>query len=83
MLMRSTEVDIIIEDGSTLMGIVQKFLYLWTNDGVQRIIAAKKYDVVFVDFRITKVQTVVGMVFIENVFCIVLLVEESQREWRL
>lgn len=82
-LMGRSEVDIIVDDRPTTTGIVEKTLHLWTDDGVQGIVGAEEYDVVGIDLRINEVQLVTGMVFIEDVFSIVAVVEESQRQRRL
>ena len=63
-------------------GIVQKALYLRTDNGVYGIIRTEKHDVVFINLRKCKVQPVVGMVFVEDVVRIVLLVQKSQRQRR-
>ena len=81
--MGSAEVDIIVEDGPLLAGIVEETVHLWTDDGVQGKVAAEEHDVVGTHLRIAVVDTVFLVVFVENVFGIVLLVEESQRERRL
>ena len=57
MLVGSTEIDVVVEDCSTLMGIVQKAFYLWTDNVVQRVVGTKEYDVIWLDIRIVEVQT--------------------------
>ena len=61
-----------------LTGIVQESINLRADDRVQCEIAAIQHDVVRLYVRIDIVDAVVGMVFIENVFRIVLLIEEGK-----
>ena len=82
-LMRWAEVHIIIENGSLLTGIVQKTLHLRTDYRIDGIIGTEHHDVVFLHVGHHEVQLVVGMILVEQVFRIVLLVEERQRQRRL
>ena len=81
--MRRTEVHVVIENGSLLAGIVQKALHLRTNHRIDGIIGTEHHDVVGLHVGCHEVEPVVGMVLVEQVFRIVLLVEERQRERRL
>ena len=82
-LMGCTEIDIIIEDGALAARILQKAYHLRTDDGVDGIIGAKHDDVIAVDLGIGEVQTVIRMVLVEDILCIVVLVEKRQRDRRL
>ena len=77
MLVRGTEVDIIIEDGSSLVSIFQESLHLRTNDRVQCIVRSEHYQIVSLYARIGKVKSILGMILIEDIFSIILVVEES------
>ena len=81
MLVRGTEVHIVVQYGAPLLGIVQKSLYLRAYDRIQRIVRAIKYDIISVYLGESKVQTVIGVVLIEYVLCIVPLIQERQRQW--
>ena len=83
MLMRRAEVYIIIEDGATTFGVLQKTSHLRTNHRIQSEERTEEHDVVRIDFGSGKLQLVVRMILVENVVSIVVLVEERQREWRL
>ena len=82
-LMRSTEVDVIIEDGSMLLGILQKACHLWTNHWVEGEEGAEEHDVVRLDVGSGKLQLIVRMILVEDVVGIVVVIEESQRQRRL
>ena len=77
--MRGTEVYVVVDDGTLFTGIFKETLHLGTYDGIDGIIGAEHHDVVGLDVRIDHVQTVVGMILIEDVLCIILLVEECER----
>ena len=64
-------------------GMVEKAKHLWAYHGIDGIVGAKHHDVVGVDLRIDEVELVVAMVFVEEVFGIIVLVEEGQRDGRL
>ena len=72
-LVRRAEVDIIIDDSSMGTGIVEEPYNLWTDDGVDGVEGAKNDDVVRMDVRIDKVELVMGMVFIRDVFSMSLI----------
>ena len=82
-LMRSTEVDVVIEDGTVILGVLQKTGHLRTNHRIQGEERTEEHDVARIDFRSGKLQLVVGMILVEDVVGIVVLVEERQRERRL
>ena len=60
------------------MGIVQKALHLPADNRVQSIIRAKQHDVIRLDVRIDKIETVVRMILIKDIVGIITLVQESQ-----
>ena len=78
MLMRGSEVDVIIEDGSLLVGILQEALHLWTDNGIQGIKRTKEYQIVSMNLWEREVKTIAKMVLIEDIFGIIALVEERQ-----
>ena len=78
MTMRSTVVHIIVDDGAFVLGIVEEGRHLRTNHGVHGVIRAEHHDVIGLDIGIDKLQLVMRMIFIEDVFRIVILIEERQ-----
>ena len=81
MLVGGAEVHVVVEYGTMLVGMLQESQHLWTNDRIQRIVAAEYHDVVLVHGWVVEVQPVLRMVFVEHVFRIVLFVEECQGKW--
>ena len=77
--MRGAEVHVVVEDGPLIVGILQESLYLLADDRIDGIVGAEHYDVIRLYLRQDEVQTVVGMILIEDVLCVVVLVEERQR----
>ena len=77
--MRGAVIHVIVENGASLAGVSQKRCHLVADDGIDGIERAIHHNVIGLDVRIDHVQTVVGMIFIEDVLCIVLLVEECER----
>ena len=63
--------------------IVEQAYNLRTYHGVDGIERAEKYDVIGLDIRIDKVELVVRMILVENVFGIVVIIEEGQGYRRL
>ena len=78
-----TEVHIVVENGATLLGILQKTVHLRTDDGIDGIERAVHHNIVGLHVGIDEVQLVVRMVLIENVVGIVVLIEKGQRDGRL
>ena len=76
--MRRAEVNIIIEDGTTLAGIVQECIYLWADDGIQGEITAEKYDIIGIDIRINIFDAVVGMILVEDILRIIPFIQEGK-----
>ena len=76
-------VQVVVENGSVLVGIVEKSGHLRAYYGVDGKKRAEDHHVVGVHFGIHKIELIMGMIFVEQVFSVVLLVEESQREGRL
>ena len=64
------------------LGVFQETSHLRTYDGVDSIERTEHHYIVFVYFWIGKVELVVGMVFIEDIFRVVFVVEKSQRKRR-
>ena len=63
--------------------IIEEAHHLRPNDGVNGIVGTEKHNVVGLYVGEGKLQSVVGMVFIKDVFRIVLFVEERQGDGRL
>ena len=76
-------VDVVVEDGATLLGIFEEGLHLRTHHGVDGEVGAEEHHIVGLDIGVGEVQTVVRVVLIEDVFGVVLFVEEGQRQRRL
>ena len=76
--MGSTVVHVIIEDGTMLLGIVQKTHHLRTYHRIDGEKRTKDYHVIRLHFGIYKVKLVVEMVFIKNILGIVLFIEKGQ-----
>ena len=64
-----------------LAGIVQEGKNLWAYDRVQSEEAAKKHNIIGMYVRIDIIDTVIGMILIENIIRIVFLVEEGKGQW--
>ena len=77
-LVRVAIVDIIIDDGAMGARIVEQTYDLRADHGVYGIEGAEKHDVIGLDVGIDEVELIVRMIFIEDVFGIVVLIEESQ-----
>lgn len=75
--MRSTEIHVVIEDGSTTLGVFQEASHLRTNHRIQGEERTEEYDVACIDFGSSKLQLVVRMILVEDVVSIVVLIEES------
>jgi len=80
-LMGSAEVHVVVDDGPFLSGILKEALHLRTDHGIHGIVRAEHHDVVSLYLWEHEVQTVVGVVLIEDVLRVVILVEEGQRYW--
>ena len=76
--MRGTEIHVIIQDSTPIMGIFQKGEYLWTNHRIHRIKRAEHYDIISLNIREVEVEPIVRMILIEDILRIVLLIQESQ-----
>ena len=63
--------------------MLQEAEHLRTDGGVHGIEGAVHHDVVFVDFGVGIVEPVVQVVLVEEIFGLVLAVEESERDGRL
>ena len=63
--------------------IVQQSDDLRTNDGVNGKERAKDDNIVGLDVRVYEVKLIVRVIFIENVLCVVVVVKEGERDWRL
>jgi hypothetical protein len=75
--MRRAEVHVVIEYRPTLMRIFQKTVHLRTNHRIHRIERAIHHDIVRLDFRKYKIDLVVRMILIEDVFGIILFIQEG------
>ena len=64
-------------------GVLQQSHDLRSDDGVDGIERAEQHDVVGLDVGVNKVELVVGMVLIEDVFGVVALIEKRQGDGRL
>ena len=62
------------------MSIFQKTFHLLADDGIQGIVGTEQDNVVGLHVRIGEVQAVAGVVFVEDILCIVLFIEECQRQ---
>lgn len=78
MLMGSPVVDIVVEYGAVLLGILQEAFHLRTYHGIDSKIGTEEYHIVLVNLGIDKFQLVVGMVLVEDIVSIVVLVEKRQ-----
>ena len=76
--MRSTVVHIVVEDGSLLVSILQECQHLGTNHGIDGIERAKHHHIIRLDIRCDKLQTIMGMVLVEDILRIVVVIEERQ-----
>ena len=75
--MRATEIDIIIEQRSPLARIIEKLHYLTTQYGIQSKIGTEHHHIVTVYFRKLHIQPLRRIVFIEQIFSIILLIQKS------
>ena len=78
--MGGAEVHIVVEDGPVVAGILQETLHLLTNHRIDGIVGAEHHNVVRLYLRKNEVQTVVGMILIEDVLRIVLFIKKRQRD---
>ena len=79
MLMRGTEIYIIIDDSPSVLGMVEESRHLRTDDRIDSIIRAKHHNVIGLDVGIDKLQLVARVILIEDILRIVLFVQEYQR----
>ena len=82
-LVRRAEVHVVIQDGPFLSRIVQKALHLRADHRIDCKIGTEHHDVILLHVGHHEVQLVVRMILIEQIFRVVLLVEEGQRQRRL
>ena len=74
--MRRTEVNIVVNDSSIVLGMIEESRHLRTNHRIHSIVGAKHHNVIRLDVGINEIQLVMRMILIEDVFRIVLLVEK-------
>ena len=82
-LVRGSEVHVVVQNGTLRAGILQESHHLRPYDGVHGVVRAEEHHVVGIHRGVGELQPVVRMVFIEEVLGIVVLVEEGQRDGRL
>ena len=63
--------------------IVEQSDHLRPNDRVDGVERSEEHDIVGLHVRVDEIELVVGMILVENVLCIVVFVEERQRNGRL
>ena len=82
MLMSRSEIDIVVDDGAMIAGIVEQSDHLRSDNGVDGIVRTEDNDIVWLDIWEGKIELVVRMIFVKKVLRIVLLVEKSQGDGR-
>ena len=82
MLMSWSKIDIVVDDGTMIAGIVKQSDHLRSDHGVDGIVRTEDNDIVWLDIGEGKIELVVRVIFVKKVLRIVLLVEKSQGDGR-
>jgi len=77
------EVDVVVDDGTVVSGIVEQSDDLRTNHGIDGKKRSEDHDVIGMDVGIDKIELVVRMIFVEDIVCVVVVVEKGERHRRL
>ena len=78
MCMVVAEVKVIVENGSLLLGVVQERPYLILENRIECKICSESHYVILLDERHFKVQTVVGIIFVETIVGIAIFIQKRQ-----
>ena len=77
------EVGVVVDDGLLLARLLQQLHHLLAQHGVQGVVRANQYDVVFLQAGEGHVEPLHRVVLVEEVFRIAVLVQEGERHGRL
>lgn len=78
MSMVVTEIQVIVKYRSLFLGILQERMDFTLEHGIEGKVCAESNNVILLYFRKSKVKAVVGIIFVETVFSIIVLIQICQ-----
>ena len=82
-LVGRAEVGVVVDDGPCRACPVQEFQHLIAQHRVQCVVGTQHHHVVLLYLGECHIQPLGGVILVEDIFCIAVLVQESQRYGRL
>ena len=76
--MGRTEINIVVQNGSVSLRMLQEGAHLWSDDWVEGVIRTEEDDVIGLDVGVDIIEFVVRVILIEQVLRIIVVIEKCQ-----